>query len=40
MIVHYVALGSRTFILEIPPSENELAHVNKVFSSAQELAVE
>lgn len=39
MIAHYVVLGSRTFILDIPPSENELAHVNLVFDAAQELAV-
>jgi alkanesulfonate monooxygenase len=37
MLAHYVELGSRTFILDIPPSEEELAHVGTAFDKAREL---
>jgi alkanesulfonate monooxygenase len=30
----YLHLGYRTFILDIPPSREELGHVQKVFSRA------
>lgn len=35
MLAHYIALGSRTFILDIPASEDELAHVGVVVDLAQ-----
>ncbi len=31
----YAAIGYRTFILDIPPSEEELRHINTVFKSVQ-----
>jgi alkanesulfonate monooxygenase len=35
-IARYLALGYRTFILDIPPSEEELQCIGKVFDLAQE----
>ncbi len=36
-IASYTRLGHRTFILDIPPSEEELSHIGIVFNRAQEL---
>lgn len=33
-VARYVTKGYRTFILDIPPSEEELAHTNRVFEDA------
>lgn len=35
MLAHYIAVGSRTFILDIPASEEELGHIGIVFDRAQ-----
>lgn len=37
MLAHYIDIGSSTFILDIPPSEEELAHIGTVFAQAQKL---
>ncbi|MDN5852086.1 MAG: LLM class flavin-dependent oxidoreductase [Actinomycetia bacterium] len=37
MIAEYIRRGASTFILDIPPSEEEFAHVGTVFARAQEL---
>jgi alkanesulfonate monooxygenase len=37
-LARYIALGFRTFILDIPPSEEELSHISVVFRLAQNLA--
>lgn len=37
MLAHYMTLGARTFVLDIPPSATELAHVGNVFARAQEM---
>ena len=34
-IAAYVALGHRTFVLDIPPSEEELGHISSVFQLAE-----
>ena len=34
----YIALGYRTFILDIPANEEELEHAAAAFNRAQELA--
>jgi len=31
---HYVSLGFETFILDIPPTEEELGHIRVVFEQA------
>lgn len=36
LLAHYIALGSRTFILDIPASEEELHHIGVVFDRAQQ----
>ncbi len=36
LLAHYVAVGSRTFILDIPASEEELEHIGIVFDRAQQ----
>jgi alkanesulfonate monooxygenase len=33
----YISLGFRTFILDIPPSRDELAHIMEVFRKAMDL---
>jgi alkanesulfonate monooxygenase len=33
-LARYIAVGYRTFILDIPPSQEELAHINLVFQQA------
>jgi alkanesulfonate monooxygenase len=33
-LAHYIELGSTTFILDIPPSEEELRHIGVVFAEA------
>ncbi len=39
-IARYISLGFKTYILDIPPSEEELYHISKVFKMAtEELAV-
>jgi alkanesulfonate monooxygenase len=38
LLAHYVAVGSRTFILDIPASEEELEHIGIVFDRAQQQA--
>jgi alkanesulfonate monooxygenase len=35
----YLTLGTRTFILDIPPSRDELAHVAEVFRRATGLSL-
>ena len=35
-LAHYIAVGSRTFILDIPASEEELEHIGVVFERAQQ----
>ena len=35
-VARYIALGYRTFILDIPPSEDELDHIGVVFREALE----
>lgn len=37
MLAHYMDLGPSTFILDIPPSEDDLRHVGVVFDKAREL---
>ncbi|MGD9530801.1 LLM class flavin-dependent oxidoreductase [Pseudonocardia sp.] len=37
MLSHYMDLGTSTFILDVPPSEEELAHCAVVFAKAQEM---
>ena len=37
-IAHYMAIGCRTFILDIPPHREELEHISMVFAAAQRLA--
>ena len=34
-ITRYIKVGQRTFILDIPPDQAELAHINQVFQRAQ-----
>jgi alkanesulfonate monooxygenase len=36
-LAKYIEHGYRTFILDIPPSREELEHIKRVFSRAQEL---
>jgi alkanesulfonate monooxygenase len=36
-VARYIALGHTTFILDIPPSREELSHVGEVFRKAAEL---
>jgi len=36
LLAHYIAVGSRTFILDIPASEEELGHIGVVFDRAQQ----
>jgi alkanesulfonate monooxygenase len=36
-LAHYMALGTRTFILDVPASEEELAHSRVALGKAQEL---
>ena len=36
MLAHYIAVGSRTFILDIPASAEELEHIGIVFERAQQ----
>jgi alkanesulfonate monooxygenase len=36
LLAHYIAVGSRTFILDIPASEEELEHIGIVFDRAQQ----
>jgi alkanesulfonate monooxygenase len=38
-LARYIGLGFRAFILDIPPSEEELEHTAVVFARAKELAV-
>jgi len=38
LLAYYVAVGSRTFILDIPASEEELEHIGIVFDRAQQQA--
>jgi alkanesulfonate monooxygenase len=33
-LAHYIAVGYRTFILDVPPSQDELSHIKLVFASA------
>lgn len=35
-LAHYMALGARTFILDVPPSEEELAHCHVALEKAKE----
>jgi alkanesulfonate monooxygenase len=37
MLGHYIGLGTRTLILDVPPCEEELAHTAVVFKKAQEM---
>jgi alkanesulfonate monooxygenase len=37
MLAHYMDLGANTFILDVPPSDEELLHSNLVFAHAQEM---
>ena len=37
-LAEYIRLGSSHFILDIPPSEEELGHIGTVFDRAQTLA--
>lgn len=37
MLAHYITVGARTFVLDIPPSAAELGHVGNVFARAQEM---
>jgi alkanesulfonate monooxygenase len=37
MLSHYMDLGTTTFILDVPPCEEELAHTAVVFAKAQEM---
>lgn len=39
LLAHYIAVGSRTFILDIPASEEELKHIGIVFDLAQQQVV-
>ncbi len=39
LLGHYIAVGSRTFILDIPASEEELDHIGTVFDRAQRQVV-
>jgi alkanesulfonate monooxygenase len=36
-VAHYIRLGAKTFILDVPASDEELAHSNIVFAHAQEM---
>jgi len=36
-IAGYMRLGCQTFILDIPPTEDELRHIGAVFAKAREL---
>lgn len=36
LLAHYIGVGSRTFILDIPASEEELEHIGIVFDLAQQ----
>lgn len=38
MLAHYMSVGSRTFILDIPASAEELEHIGIVFDRAQQKA--
>ena len=38
IIARYLALGYQTFILDIPPNEEELRCIGKVFALAREQA--
>jgi alkanesulfonate monooxygenase len=38
-IANYVSVGYKTFILDIPPSEEELRHINVVFQEASKHKV-
>jgi alkanesulfonate monooxygenase len=33
-LARYIAVGNRTFILDIPPNQEELSHINRVFQQA------
>lgn len=35
LVGHYIAVGSHTFVLDIPPSEEELSHIGIVFDRAR-----
>jgi alkanesulfonate monooxygenase len=37
VLSHYINLGTTTFILDVPPCEEELAHTAVVFAKAQEM---
>jgi alkanesulfonate monooxygenase len=37
VLSHYMDLGTTTFILDVPPCEEELAHTAVVFAKAQEM---
>jgi alkanesulfonate monooxygenase len=39
-LARYIALGYKTFILDVPPSEEELHHVNIVFDRASKMQTE
>lgn len=36
-VAHYIRLGAKTFILDVPASDEELVHSNIVFAHAQEM---
>lgn len=37
LLAHYVGVGSHTFVLDIPPSEDELGHIGTAFARAREV---
>jgi hypothetical protein len=37
MLSHYIALGTTTFILDVPQCEEDLAHTAVVFAKTQEM---
>jgi alkanesulfonate monooxygenase len=39
-LARYITLGYMTFILDVPPSQEELRHVNIVFDRASQMQTE
>jgi hypothetical protein len=39
-LARYMTLGYMTFILDVPPSQEELHHVNIVFDRASQMQAE
>jgi alkanesulfonate monooxygenase len=39
-LARYMTVGYMTFILDVPPSEEELHHVNMVFARASQMQIQ